>query len=319
MTDRPSANAADAALPPSAADASAPQGFAVQGPSAAAPMPTGPSLAALVMDGGTLPSASVPERPDGRPGGWTDGLDPALREVAAAKGWQTPADAVRSYASLERLLGAEKVALPPANAPDADWDAVWDRLGRPRTPAGYQFEKPAGDDSYSDELASWAREACHKVGMPARMAEAFHDEFVSFARSMADRNETAQAMNDVELHAFMDREWGSARDDKLAAFRRGAHAFLDSPLSLDLVQKIMGTPETLRMFVRIGEWLGEDRAVGTGQRSFRLSREEAEQEFARIRTAAIADPKHPLMDKLHPEHPRLVERVEMLMRTIYPE
>ena len=217
------------------------------------------------MAGTSLPSAGASGESASVPSdGWADALDPALREVAAAKGWQTPADAVRSYASLERLLGAEKIALPPANAPAADWDAVWDRLGRPRHPEGYAFKKPDGYDAYSDELAQWARKTCHKVGMPARMAEAFHDEFVGFARNLVETTESRQAMNDVELHAFMEREWGSQRDEKLGAFRKAANAFMDSPQSLDRLQQIMGTPGLLRMFVKIGEWLGEDRAVGTG-------------------------------------------------------
>lgn len=282
--------------------------------------PTNSSFVASLMTGAPPASVAPPGESASAPsGGWADALDPASRAVAAAKGWQSPDDAVRSYASLERLLGAEKIALPPANAPAADWDAVWDRLGRPKNGDGYNFAKPAGYDGYSDELAQWARKTCHKVGMPARMAEAFHDEFVTFARGLVDAQETRQAMNDVELHAFMDREWGSLREAKLGAFRKAANAFMDSPQSIDRLQQIMGTPELLRMFVRIGEALGEDRAVGSGQRSFGLTREAAEQEFSKIRQAAIADPKHPLMDKLHPDHQKLVERVETLMRTIYPE
>ncbi len=314
-TDHPMAGAADAVLPSPLTTSDA--GSA---PNAAGTPSTAPSLAASVMAGTPLAAAGSAGAGASAPSdGWADALDPGLREVAAAKGWQTPADAVRSYASLERLLGAEKIALPPAHAPAADWDAVWDRLGRPRHPEGYAFKKPDGYDAYSDELAQWARQTCHKVGMPARMAEAFHDEFVGFARNLVETTESRQAMNDAELHAFMEREWGSLRDEKLGAFRKAANAFMDSPQSLDRLQQIMGTPGLLRMFVKIGEWLGEDRAVGTGQRSFRLTREEAEQEFSTIRQAAIADPKHPLMDKLHPDHQKLVERVEMLMRTIYPE
>lgn len=314
-TDRHPAGAGDAALPPSTfatADASHP------GAAGSSPAPSSfvASLMAGAPAGSAEPSVESPSVPSG---GWADTLDPALRDVVAAKGWQSPDDAVRSYASLERLLGAEKIALPPANAPASDWDAVWDRLGRPKNGDGYNFAKPVGYDEYSDELAQWARQTCHKVGMPARMAEAFHDEFVTFARGLVDAHETRQAMNDVELHAFMDREWGSLRDAKLGAFRKAANAFMESPQSIDRLQQIMGTPDLLRMFVRIGESLGEDRAVGIGQRSFRLTREEAEQEFSKIRQAAIADPKHPLMDKLHPDHQKLVERVETLMRTIYPE
>ncbi|MEX0807089.1 MAG: hypothetical protein WD044_00020 [Dongiaceae bacterium] len=277
---------------------------------------TGAKPDAVSAGGEALPGAAMR---GGAEGGWADALDADLRAVAAAKGWQSAGDAVRSYASLERLLGADKIALPPANAPASDWDAVWDRLGRPSSSMGYKFEKPEGYDAYSDELAEWARKTCHKVGMPAPMAAAFHDEFVTFARGLTEANENRSAMNDVELHAFVEREWGSARDDKLGAFRRAANAFMDSPQSLDRLQQLMGTPELLKMFVKIGEWLGEDRAVGTGQSSFRLTREEAEQEFSKIRQAAIADPKHALMDKLHPDHQKQVERVETLMRTIYPE
>jgi hypothetical protein len=304
MTDRLTADAGSAAPSTNFPAGSFPADAAMP----AGPAPTG------------APTGTTADRsPGAAASGWADALDPDLRAVASAKGWQSPDDAVRSYASLERLLGNEKIALPPADAPASDWDAVWDRLGRPKSPDGYAFEKPAGYDGYSDELADWARKTCHKVGMPARMAEAFHNEFVTFARGLVEAGESRAAMNDVELHTFVEREWGSARDEKLGAFRRAANAFMDSPQSIDRLQQIMGTPELLKMFVKIGEWLGEDRAVGAGQRSFRVTREEAEQEFSKIRQEAIADPKHPLMDKLHPDHQKLVERVETLMRAIYPE
>lgn len=47
---------------------------------------------------------------------WRATLPDDMLPVALAKGWRSPAEALRSYVHLERLIGVDKIAPPPRDA-----------------------------------------------------------------------------------------------------------------------------------------------------------------------------------------------------------
>ena len=65
---------------------------------------------------------------------WRDTLPDDLKPMATAKGWRSPAEALKSYVHLERLVGADKIALPAKDAHgNRDWSKWegWAAIGRP--------------------------------------------------------------------------------------------------------------------------------------------------------------------------------------------
>ena len=48
-------------------------------------------------------------------------------------------DFVKSYLSAQRLVGANKVAIPNKMATDEDWEEVYSKLGRPAKPEDYKY------------------------------------------------------------------------------------------------------------------------------------------------------------------------------------
>ena len=48
-------------------------------------------------------------------------------------------DFVKSYLSAQKLVGANKVAIPNKMATDEDWDEVYKKLGRPDKPDDYKY------------------------------------------------------------------------------------------------------------------------------------------------------------------------------------
>ena len=63
--------------------------------------------------------------------------------VQLFKGKALP-DIVKSYVNAQRMVGADKVAIPAGknDTPEA-WNEFYKRLGRPDDPDGYQLPKPA--------------------------------------------------------------------------------------------------------------------------------------------------------------------------------
>ncbi|MGD9742289.1 MAG: hypothetical protein AB7V53_06575 [Dongiaceae bacterium] len=265
-----------------------------------------------------LPPAPKTAEGPAAPGDWSQALDPDLRSLAEAKGWASPAEAVRSYQSLERLLGADKIALPGKEAGPEAWEPVWQKLGRPAKPEGYSFGPPAGATGYDEGLARWARGAFHKAGVPDRMAAALHDGFLEQQAALRQEAASAERLAQEELEAALARDWGPARDAKLAAARRAAETFAEEPATLDRLEQAIGAAAVLKLFARIGESMGEDRMLGAGNGAGRLTPADAEAEIRRVRGEAMKDPRHPLVDKTHPDHGRLVRELEALYSAAFP-
>ena len=51
-------------------------------------------------------------------------------------------DFVKSYLHSQKLVGADKIPVPNKMATDEDWNAVYERLGRPQSPDGYKYDLP---------------------------------------------------------------------------------------------------------------------------------------------------------------------------------
>lgn len=249
---------------------------------------------------------------------WSQTLDAELRSLAEAKGWASPAEAVRSYQSLERLLGADKIALPGKDAAPEAWETVWQKLGRPAKPEGYSFGRPAGAADYDEGLARWAREAFHKAGMPQRMAATLHDAFLQQHAARRQEAAATERRAQEDLEGTLARDWGPARDAKIAAARRAAETFADGPETIDRLEQAIGTAAVLKLFARIGETMAEDRILGAGNGAARLTPADAEAEIRRVRNEAMKDPRHPLIDKTHPDHGRLVREMEGLYNAAFP-
>lgn len=269
-------------------------------PTAAFPVSTTPAPAAPASD-------------------WSAAFDGDTRALVAAKGWRGPEDAVKSYAHLERLVGAEKIAVPGADAPAEAWDAVYARLGRPAKAEDYALAAPEGLAGYSEELAAGFRAAAHAAGLSTRQASALHDFYVKAAAERARADAAAGDSASAELASALRRVWGPQYEAKVASARRAARAFAP-PETLDTLERAMAAPQLVALFARIGEAMGEDRlAGGAGEgASFALDPGAAKAEIARIE-GQMTDPKSPLMDRSHPEHDTLVRRRDALYRLAFPE
>ena len=71
------------------------------------------------------------------------------KEEKALQNFSTMDDFVKSYLSAQKLVGANKVAIPNKMATDEDWDEVYKKLGRPATPEDYKYS--FGEDEINQD------------------------------------------------------------------------------------------------------------------------------------------------------------------------
>lgn len=156
------------------------------------------------------PDAS-PAHDAGRQAGFAaDGLSDDNRRVVDAKGWESLDKVVESYRNLEAKIG-DSLRAPADDASSEEWGEFYGRLGRPETPAGYEFQLPEGlgeDFPYDGESAVRFAEWAHQAGLSARQAQSLHDMYV---RDMGERfaHEAQQIDAAVDgAHGALVEAWG---------------------------------------------------------------------------------------------------------------
>jgi len=83
--------------------------------------------------------------------------DPSLLTVKDVPGL------AKSYIHAQKMIGADKIALPGKNASEEEWDAVYNRLGKPEEAKAY--EEDFGDLPIPEENVKNFKDAAHKLGL----------------------------------------------------------------------------------------------------------------------------------------------------------
>lgn len=258
-------------------------------------------------------------------GDWKEGIEGDLGQLVAQKGWRSAQDVLTSYQNLERLVGADRLALPSRDAgPDA-WAPVWEKLGRPKEAAGYAFTAPA-EGIYDKATADWFRETAFGLGLSNDQARQLHDAFLArFPAAPASEEKPLEvssadtALSPRESEDDLRDHWGRHYDRNMASARRAFAAFMGDAGPFHDIADGLGETALLELLAKVGQAIGEDSitaradASGAGPRS----PAEALSEIARLQRAAKADAKHPYVNKMHPDHATSVKRMEDLFAAAY--
>ena len=245
-------------------------------------------------------AAVTPGDEEAEPGkGWLDTAAPDNAAFARTKGWDDVDAVIRSYQNLESLLGSDRAGrtvVLPADDDDAEAYAdLYDRLGRPEGPDGYELirEGVAADD----DLLDWFRGVAYRTGLSGRQADAL---FRSWGEMMASRMEAVARREEadrMEADEALRARWGAQFDRKQAAADRAAR--LLGGVDAAALQAQAGNASMMELLSRVGESLREDSLlVGEGRTSFGLSPEEARDSYDRRKrdpdfVAALQDAGHP--------------------------
>lgn len=256
-------------------------------------------------------------------GDWASSLPPDLQPLVAAKGWKTPADALTGYANLEKVVGAEKLPLPPKDATGnrdwSKWDG-WNALGRPESPDKYDIadvQIPEGVQLDDKAKQGFLAEA-HKHGLTNAQAKALLGWYGGYtAEAMKGVNDFATTQA-AEAEAALKKEWGTAYDAKMDMANRAVKQFGGESLVKALEETGLGRhPEMVKAFAKVGEAIAEDGDLPGSKSSVALTPADA---LAQI-NAMHGDENMMkiLRDKNHPEYAAIVAKRDRLYAAAYPD
>jgi len=235
----------------------------------------------------------------------------AYKEEKALQNFQDMDGFVKSYLHSQKLVGSDKIPIPNKYATDADWNLVYEKLGKPKSPDGYEYN--LGKETKLDEnsLKAFSAEA-HKLGLLPKQAQGIIKYYNDLAGvSETEANNKAEAGR-TEAEKNLRKEFGSTYNDRITAAKKLAtstlgNEFLNNTLLQD-GSKLGDNPTVVKAFADLAAQMSEDNIV-KGDAPAYMSNKEINRQIA-----VLQQPGSAYWDKRNPNHSDAVQEVQELIK-----
>ena len=249
-----------------------------------------------------------------------DSLPEDLRGNPSLKNFNDVGSLAKSYVHAQRMVGADKIPLPGNNSTDDDWSRVYDKLGRPADIKDYDVSLPEifEDDGF--------RKSIHAAGLNQKQAASVAQFMQSQTEAANEKLNAYQEQARLDTEAELRQEYGKTFDDKIKRAQAAAKYLLGSKGDPNHKDNILGNlrladgrmlgdvPDIIRMFETISNEIAEDDLDGVTTESA-MTPQDAQEEIDTLQ----ADRNGPYWNKHHPEHDKMVARVNELFEYVHPE
>ena len=247
---------------------------------------------------------------------WKASLSDEVRADKSLENIKDIESLAKSYVHAQKLVGADKIPVPNKYATEKDWDAVYEKLGRPQSADGYKYQLPENQKVDEAALKTFSAQA-HKLGLLPTQAQGvvnFYNEMIG--KQTADAESTATTQRE-KAQAELKTEWGQAYDQKLQkANAVVASVFPKGIMSMNLEDgtKIGDHPAVIKAFAALADKMGEDDIVQASGPTY-LTPKELDKQIGSL----TADPQSAYWQKNHPNHAEAVKEVEQLFEKKHQE
>lgn len=285
---------------------------------------TGGGAAADQANGAGGAAAAATAAGGGGAPDWTAGLDDAGKQLLQVKGWKSPAEALRGYSELERVVGSDKIVLPGKDAKPEDWGPVYDKLGRPAAADKYEVKAPEGRDWTPEDKAFQAQilPGLHAAGVTQRQLEAILPAWEKITGDQRQAFEGAPERVAAATTESLTKEWGGEAAYKTnVGLANGALRTVFGAEGVKAVTQlrladgsfVLDQPLIVKAFAQLGKRMAEDGALeGGAEGGTAFAGGDPKTELDKIYAEAKGNPKHPYVDPKHPEHKAMLDKVMRL-------
>ena len=227
-----------------------------------------------------------------------------IRNEPSLKNFTDAGSLAKSYVHAQRMIGADKVAIPSASATPDEWRAVYTKLGAPDKPDAYAFENVD-----EDTMASM-RQAAYDMGLTQAQANGMAEFYNGQLNGYNEAFNEASNQIAIENQASLQKEWGKAFEQNIDIAQKTAQYLLGGTEMFDEIQLADGSflgdhPAIVKMFHALGKEFGEDQIVGETTELV-MTPDEAKRKIDEMMASG------PYRDAAHPEHDFYVQEVTRL-------
>ena len=214
-------------------------------------------------------------------------------------------DFVKSYLSAQRLVGANKVAIPNKMATDEDWEEVYSKLGRPAKPEDYKYSF-SEEEINQDQLKNF-NETAHRIGLLPKQAERIIKFYNEMNTQAEVDNQKMFEVKQTEAMTDLKKEFGPTYTKRLDQAKKLATETLGNEMLNNTVLKdgtrLGDSVEVIKAFSMLADKLSEDEII-KGEGSSYQTASEIEKEISEL-----TEDGSPYWQKTHPNHAKTVDRV----------
>ena len=235
-------------------------------------------------------------------GDWKASLPEEIRGHEGLNSIKDVGSLAKGYLHAQSMVGADKVPIPGQWATADDYNMVYDKLGRPADPSGYELTMAEGVDA-DEGMVEWFKKTSHDVGLSGPQAQKLMTAYneMQGSRTQLATDAVAQTRNEAELE--LKREWGQAYDQRIGY----ASAVLANFEAEDMAELRMSdgsllgdNPAVVKLMSKVGQFIaektGEDNFAGS-KGSGVMAPDEA---HSKLREVTAKD--SPYWSSRHPEH-----------------
>jgi hypothetical protein len=198
---------------------------------------------------------------------WLEGLPDDVKGDPSLAVFKDVAGLAKSYVNAQKMIGADKVILPNDKSTEAEWNAFYQKLGRPDAADKYEIKGPDGkpvDNDIAKSFKSVAFEAGLSPKQVAKLAE-------WNAGVLAESQKAAEAQKGVALREALNayqQELGGEEKYKanVDAARVAVRALAGPKLTKLMAETEFGSrPEVIEFFANLKGMMDEGKVRdGTG-------------------------------------------------------
>jgi len=236
---------------------------------------------------------------------WKTTLPDDIKTDESLKHIQDVPSLAKSYIHAQKMVGADKIAVPNKYATEDDWKIVYEKLGLPKSPDQYKYELPQDTQVDENTLKSFSSQA-HNLGLLPQQAKGvvkFYNDMVN--KTMSDADNKAMAFRENSTKE-LKMEYGQAYDENISKAKNLANSiidanFLNSPMADGT--KVGDHPALVKGLVKLAGRMGEDSIVQASGPAY-LTPKQIDKQIAELTSEGSA-----YWDKHHPNHDEAVEEV----------
>ncbi len=250
---------------------------------------------------------------------WRDSLPDDLRSHPSLTDFNDVPSLAKSFISTQSMIGMDKVVIPK-DPQDPAWSEVYNKLGRPESPEGYELKRPDGypegldfNDDYANAMSKAAYEAGISKSQLAKLVDAstgFYKDKVS-EMAVTQQNAFNESINNLKSN------WGAAFDQNLNIAKNAVKAYATPELVEFLETTGLGNDaRVIQLFHNIGKTISEDSALEGGGSSMIPTADQAKQQIADLK--GDKEFMAAYLDKNNIGHKEALIRMTNLFKLAYP-
>ena len=259
---------------------------------------------------------TINEQPPTETQSFIDTLPEDIREDASLKNFTDAGQLAKSYVHAQRMVGADKMAIPTKNFTEEDWQQTFSKLGVPDSPDKYDVKYNVAEGQSDEPVKNFVANA-HKLGLLPQQVQGVLDYYTQLETGAVETEQKNLELQKINNEGELRKEFGLAYDDKVKSANNVFKNFFANELAHVKLQdgtSIGNHPGFIKALSKMSDNFSEDTINAGQETTGNLTPSEAQKEVTKI----MGDQSHPYWLKDHPGHAAAVKEVADLQNMIHP-